>query len=196
MLSGGRGGGTRDGGQAVSIEVIQGDLLDFPAGITVIADGRNAQGVMGGGLALAIKKRYPKVYEAYRTVYERGDLTLGSLIPTEVEDGKFVFGLITQEHYGTDRRHTDYEALYVCLLGVRLSLESSLKQGREHVLGLPHKIGCGLGGGEWSVVSAMIHVLFHDSPIKCVIVQLPPPPNLAVSQDELAAILRQPKITL
>lgn len=157
----------------MSVEVIAGDLLDFPAGIDVIAHGCNAQAVMGSGLAAAIKTRYPQAFNAYFAANATGELTLGSVISADVGDGRRVVNLITQERYGRDRRHTDYEAVYVCLLGLKLSLEKALEEGRPHVLGLPHKLGSERGGADWRIISAMIHVLFHDSPVRCVIVQLP-----------------------
>ncbi|ESQ88967.1 hypothetical protein ABAC460_14395 [Asticcacaulis sp. AC460] len=41
-----------------------GDLLEAPE--RVICHGCNAQGVMGSGIAVPIRNRYPMVFKAYR----------------------------------------------------------------------------------------------------------------------------------
>ena len=48
----------------MSIEVIDGDLLDFPNQINTIAHSCNTQNVMGAGIAKSIKERYPEAFEA------------------------------------------------------------------------------------------------------------------------------------
>ena len=39
------------------------------------------------------------------------------------------------------------------------------------VLGLPYGISCGLAGGNWGIIKAMIEDIFLDSPIQCYIVK-------------------------
>ena len=39
------------------------------------------------------------------------------------------------------------------------------------VLGLPYGISCGLAGGNWGIIKAMIEDIFSDSPLKCYIVK-------------------------
>ena len=48
----------------MSIEVIDGDLLDFPNQINTIAHSCNTQNVMGAGIAKSIKERYPEAFKA------------------------------------------------------------------------------------------------------------------------------------
>jgi len=60
------------------IEYIIGDIFDSPA--QVIVNTVNTVGVMGKGLALTFKQRYPEMFEAYRTACEKHQLTTGKLM--------------------------------------------------------------------------------------------------------------------
>ena len=51
------------------IEYIEGDIFDSPA--QVIVNTVNTVGVMGKGLALSFKKRYPDMFERYKKVCEK-----------------------------------------------------------------------------------------------------------------------------
>lgn len=60
------------------IEYIIGNIFDSPA--QVIVNTVNTVGVMGKGLALSFKKRYPEMYKAYRSACEKHQLTVGKLM--------------------------------------------------------------------------------------------------------------------
>ena len=60
------------------IEYIEGDIFDSPA--QVIVNTVNTVGVMGKGLALSFKKRYPDMFESYKKVCEKHQLTIGKLM--------------------------------------------------------------------------------------------------------------------
>lgn len=60
------------------IEYIEGDIFNSPA--QVIVNTVNTVGVMGKGLALSFKKRYPEMFEAYRRACEKRQLTIGKLM--------------------------------------------------------------------------------------------------------------------
>ncbi len=60
------------------IEYIEGDIFESPA--QVIVNTVNTVGVMGKGLALSFKQRYPKMFETYKTICERHLLTTGKLM--------------------------------------------------------------------------------------------------------------------
>ena len=50
------------------MKIIKGDLLNETTGL--IAHGVNCQGVMGKGIALAIKKKYPQVFIDYKQYFD------------------------------------------------------------------------------------------------------------------------------
>lgn len=130
-----------------------GDLLSVKQGILV--HGCNALGVMGAGVALAIRKRYPECYERYRKQHITAGLSLGELVlyevPNEGAPELIIANAITQQNVGTEQRQVDYEAVDRCF-------ESVAKLARERHLEDIHfpLIGCGLAGGDWGVIEPII----------------------------------------
>lgn len=137
------------------IQYRKGNLLDVKTGI--IAHGCNCQGVMGSGVALAVKNKYPVAFEKYLdTVYDqidRSDL-LGSYHIVPVGPGLWVANMFTQEIYGGDgQKYVSYDAIDACFVNI---------QTNGHVLNIP-KIGAGLGGGSWNVIESIIeHRMKHQ----------------------------------
>ncbi len=60
------------------IEYIEGDIFDSPA--QVIVNTVNTVGVMGKGLALSFKQRYPEMFDRYKIACEKHLLTIGKLM--------------------------------------------------------------------------------------------------------------------
>lgn len=73
----------------------------------------NCKGVMGCGVALAIRNKWPKVYEKYREHYQKAKLGMIQIIP--IKDDLFVVNLFAQDRYGREKRHTNYDAVESCL---------------------------------------------------------------------------------
>lgn len=128
----------------------------------VILQQVNAQGVMGSGIAKDIRERWPAVWEAYSAEVQpprsvspgRGAEHLGKVIPVQVEPDLWVYNLVGQQFYGRDeRRYTSYDALDTALAraGQIARLTGLFHYDFHH----PY-MGCGLGGGYWPVVAALI----------------------------------------
>jgi len=49
------------------------------------------------------------------------------------------------------------------------ALERSLRDSSGSRVGLPYKLGCGIAGGEWERVRAIIDAVFAKSPVEAVI---------------------------
>ncbi len=60
------------------IEYIEGDIFESPA--QVIVNTVNTVGVMGKGLALSFKQRYPEMFDKYKSACEKHLLTVGKLM--------------------------------------------------------------------------------------------------------------------
>ena len=60
------------------IEYIEGDIFESPA--QVIVNTVNTVGVMGKGVALSFKQRYPQMFEKYKLACEKHQLTIGKLM--------------------------------------------------------------------------------------------------------------------
>ena len=135
-------------------KIIEADLLDFNCDI--IAQQVNCKGVMGAGLALQIRRKYPIVFYRYLTKCNKQKDLLGTIQVINV--GKvYVANLFSQWSYGTSERQTDYRALELCLLKLR---DCMINHGLK-TLALPYGIGCGLAGGDWNIVYNLINKVFQ-----------------------------------
>ena len=182
------------------VRTIEGNLLDFPPycktdpdkyiGINAIAHSCNTRNIMGGGIAKQIKNRYPQAYEAdtkaYNTEYDQdGQYVhwLSKFSKAEINskflpDGKgYIYNMYNQAYMGRDRRQVLYEDFWQALKRVEQDLYRINVEKHEYdpssppVLGLPYGISCGLAGGNWGIIKAMIEDIFSESPIQCYIVK-------------------------
>jgi len=128
-------------------KVINGNILNIAQGI--ICHQVNCKGVMGAGIALQIRRKWPKVYADYREAYMKGLIFLGNITTTEVSPGLFVANLCGQDRYGRAPGvvYTDYPALSVCMALVAKS---------QRQVYIPHGMGCVNAGGDWTLVNDMI----------------------------------------
>ena len=150
------------------IEYVKGNLLDVQSGI--IVHGCNAQGVMGSGVALAVKNKYPECFEEYKTEYVQYGLNLGDIIwwnndldgtkNLSVSSMLFIANAITQQNYGTDRRHVNYWAIANVFKEVIRQATNT-----KSVVHFP-KIGAGLGGGRWEIIEEIINDCDPENRVK------------------------------
>lgn len=167
----------------MDVEIIDGNLLDFPNDINVIAHSCNTRNIMGAGIAKQIKDRYPEAYEAdtkaYNTEYDKNGQYvhwLGKFSKAEINDRKYVYNMYTQASVG-EGRQVDYEVFWKAVKRVEQDLFEMNVNKHEYdgsappILGLPYGISCGLAGGSWRIIKAIIEDIFLDSPIKCYIVK-------------------------
>lgn len=136
------------------IRVVNGDLLE--ADSPFICHQVNCQGVMGSGVAKAIRDKYPEVYTQYKRFCRRykGDL-LGRVQYASTATGKIVVNLFAQEKFGYDGKcYTDYDALRKCLEELRDNIATSTE------IAFPYLMGCHRGGGDWNIVYAMLEDIF------------------------------------
>ncbi len=141
----------------MKIEYQTGDMLAGPE--IVIVHGCNAQGVMGSGVAKAIRDRYPEAFAEYRARYDESGLRVGDVI-TVVSEERIILDAVTQEFYGRDegRVYVSYEGLRQAMRAindlpiVRLSFDDT---GVPERVAMP-LIGAGLANGRWSIISQII----------------------------------------
>jgi len=135
------------------METIQGDLLHVESGI--ICQQVNCQRVAGAGLALQIRKRWPEWYDGF----SHHDASLGDAHYFRANQDLTIASLYAQDSYGREGRYTNYEAFYTSLDVVRNFVLGIQVSGGDAQVYLPHGIGCGLAGGDWHIVSAMIEAV-------------------------------------
>lgn len=138
------------------ITIINGNIID--AKEQIIAHQVNCKGVMGRGVAKAIKNKYPNVYEEYCKYClseSNSKNLLGSvqyvILPKEK---KIIANLFAQDEYGYNKTYTNYDYLEMCFY--------SLARKCRAPIAIPYKIGCGLDGGDWDIVYPMIKKIFKD----------------------------------
>ena len=137
------------------ITVKQGNILD--ANEDIICQQVNCKNVMGAGLALQIKSKYPEVERAYHeicAIYKPNKL-LGYAQMITCHDGKNIVNIFGQLNYGRDKQYTDYEALWSGLDSVFTSV-ATVGKYKGKTVAIPYGIGCGLAGADWSVVYQML----------------------------------------
>jgi O-acetyl-ADP-ribose deacetylase (regulator of RNase III) len=120
--------------------------LDAPE--SSIAHGCNSHGVMGSGVAAAIRAAYPEAYEVYRAAYQRTGLALGQVIP--VDCGRHtVLNCITQKDFGGQPGvvYVSYEAVAACV--------EAINDLTDQPVAFP-LIGAGLAGGSWVRIAGIL----------------------------------------
>ena len=135
----------------------KGDILTVQSSDSIIIHGCNAKGVMGSGMALAIKYKYPKAYETYVRDISLGYIGLGGVswyCPNvgTIDEGFTICSAITQDNYGRDPN-----VRYVSYDGVDSCFDEIFKTTKDYNMNyhMP-KIGAGLGNGDWSVIYSII----------------------------------------
>lgn len=129
----------------------EGDIFTTLA--PAIGHGVNVDGVMGAGIALTIKERYPEMYELYRDHCSKGGLEPGGMLlygPTPL-DGKYIMNIASQDRPGARAK---YEWIHQ---GLSTALGACDHYGLS-AIAIP-KIGCGIGGLEWDKVLQIVHHL-------------------------------------
>lgn len=150
------------------IEYVEGDLIQMAkeGHFNAIAHGCNCFHVFGSGVAAQIKESFPEAYSADKNTVWGDRSKLGNYSNNSAltqTGGVFrIYNLYTQFNYGKTGRHLDYEALAKALEKLNFLVRADLP------FGIP-KIGCGLAGGDWKIVSTMIESILPNHNITVVI---------------------------
>ncbi len=154
------------------IETRYGNVLDLETGI--IVHGCNCQGVMGSGIALEVKNRFPLVFHEYERIHRTQGLKLGTISYVEVAPNKFIVNAQTQNLYGTEQRPMSYDAMVDCFEEV-LKFARAIKTHRNVKLDINFPlIGAVRGGGRWDIIEKIIDVIIPDDEFKKVLYRFEP----------------------
>lgn len=133
----------------------EGNLLD--ADVEAVVNTVNTVGVMGKGIALMFKERFPENYAAYAAACKAKEVRIGKMFvsPTNELDGpRWVINFPTKEHWRAPAR----------LDWVRAGLAALRKVIQERQIrsvALP-PLGCGNGGLDWAEVRPLIEDALGD----------------------------------
>ena len=140
------------------IEYISGDILDSKA--QVIVNPVNTVGVMGKGLALAFKQRYPKMFEIYKQPCNNHHLVIGKLMLYHAPD-RWILLFPTKENWRDSSKIEYLEA------GLQKFVDSYAEKGIISIA-FP-KLGCGNGGLSWDEVKPVMEKYLGQLPIQVYI---------------------------
>lgn len=136
------------------IEYIIGDIFTSPA--QVIVNTVNTVGVMGKGIALEYKKRYPRMFELYKTACEKKRLQIGKLMLVNEQD-HLILLFPTKESWRLPSKIEYIEK------GLKTFVEN-YTQNNITSIAFP-KLGCGNGELSWDVVRPLMEKYLKDLPI-------------------------------
>jgi len=136
----------------------------------------NCKGVQGAGLARQIRNEWPEVYSSYidkikgleryyMKQYNTFDSSfcLGEVNWIRVTDDNIIVNLFAQDDYGTEKRQLCYKSLINSLLNFKTQREEIGGEFLNKNLCFPWQIGCGLAGGNFSVVEKIINGIFPEA---------------------------------
>lgn len=126
----------------------------FDSDCEVITNPVNCVGVMGGGLALAFKNKFPKMYLKYKEMCDNNEIRPGKVYLVEGDERHKILLFPTKDHY-------KYLSRYRYITGGLRSLVRQYKDWGIRSVALP-ALGCGLGGLDWEDVNSAIEYELKD----------------------------------
>lgn len=155
------------------MKIVHGDLLQLAkAGVfDVIIHGCNCFCTFGAGIASQIKKEFPEAYLADCATAKghRGKLGHCTSAVIKIPKGEVtVVNAYTQFYWGGEGPLADLDAIRNCMAWIKYSYP-----GRR--IGIP-RIGAGLAGGDWAVISGIINEELEGEDL--TLVEYQPPSSL------------------
>ncbi len=149
---------------------LTGDILESDA--YALVNTVNTVGVMGKGIALQFKRRFPTNYEVYRRACEREELHTGEMLAVEEVGTRgpvLIVNFPTKRHW---RAKSKYDYIETGLASLRqLILERAIPS-----IAIP-PLGCGHGGLDWARVRPMIAEALDGLDVEAEIFE----PNTAIA---------------
>jgi O-acetyl-ADP-ribose deacetylase (regulator of RNase III) len=139
------------------VTFVKGDIFKSPA--QVLTNTVNCVGVMGRGIALEFKRRFPRMFGDYRIKCEHGEVKPGQPYLWE-DDATQILNFPTKRHWRDNSLLQDIED------GLKYLAATYEQMGIQSIAMPP--LGCGNGGLNWTVVQPLI------------VKHLGPPPDLDV----------------
>ncbi|MBU0691508.1 macro domain-containing protein [bacterium] len=129
------------------LKVMSGDL--FASKAQTLVNTVNCVGVMGKGIALEFKNRYPAMFADYTTRCKRGEVKLGEPYLFKSSPDRWILNFPTKDHWRSLSRIEDIEK------GLEFLLTHYKTWGIESIAVPP--LGSGLGGLEWRIVGPILN---------------------------------------
>jgi O-acetyl-ADP-ribose deacetylase (regulator of RNase III) len=169
----------------MAVTAATGDLLDQR--VDAIVNTVNTVGVMGKGIALQFKRKWPANTKAYEAACERGEVATGKMFIFDnggLTEPKFIINFPTKRHWRSPSRIDDIDA------GLE-DLVAQVKRLQIKSIAIP-PLGCGNGGLDWVQVRPRIEAAFRDVPDVDVRLFAPAMDDIV---RELSPAVEKPKMT-
>lgn len=137
------------------IEYKIGDILDADA--EALVNTVNCVGIMGRGVALQFKNRFPANFEEYEAACQRGEVQPGKMFVFETRtlmNPKFIINFPTKRHWKGKSRMEDIDS------GLKALVEEIRSRGIRSIAIPP--LGSGLGGLNWLDVRPRVEKALRD----------------------------------
>ncbi len=138
------------------IHYVAGDLLQNRHALQAFAHGCNLQGLMGAGIAVQFRERFPAMYAEYRRrcKVKPREFNLGDVFAWQEAGQPIVYNLGTQVQPG---RGATYAAVTLALREMKRQADAQAVKR----IGMP-RIAAGYGGLSWKKVKAIVETVFQD----------------------------------
>lgn len=139
---------------ATMIKIMQGNLFESKADVFV--NTTNTFGVMGKGIALQFKQKFPKMYNEYRDICSKKQFDIGQILIHETGDNnpKFIVSFPTKKHW---RNPSQIEWIKI---GLKV-LCKWCNDNKIQSIAIP-SLGCSNGGLNWKDVCPLICESFNS----------------------------------
>lgn len=128
----------------------------FLSGADALVNPVNCVGVMGKGLALQFKSRFPANFAAYRTACGNHQIQPGRMFVFETTSPRrLIVNFPTKRHWRDKSRIADIQS------GLH-ALTAEIRTRHIRSIAIP-PLGCGLGGLDWSDVRRLIEAAFRNA---------------------------------
>lgn len=141
----------------MSVVLKSGDLLKDSS--EAVVNTVNCVGVMGKGIALQFKQRWPQNYKAYADACKYKQVKPGKVFIHDMgqwAEPRYIINFPTKVHWRGDSKIEYIES------GLRDLIAQAERLGIKSIALPP--LGCGNGGLEWSGVKRVIFDAFEDHP--------------------------------
>ena len=124
----------------------------FSQHVEALVNPVNCVGIMGKGLALQFKNRFPDNYRSYRTCCSNGGIQLGHVFtnrtPNAPKNPRYVINFPTKYHWRDKSNAAD-------IIRTLSDLERAILINNIRSVAIP-PLGCGLGGLNWREIKPHI----------------------------------------
>lgn len=145
------------------VKYIDGDLVRDSDQYDVILHGANCQNIMGAGIALQIRAKFPEAY-LVDCKTKRGDMSkMGTITYTSLDNSPVIVNCYTQYSIGAYRTGgMDFD-----YMACKAALEAVKEKFTGKKIGMS-KIGSMLGGGDWEVTKRIIEEVLGDEDVTII----------------------------